>query len=71
MSIKRITLRDLAADKFPLRFEAYSKMHDELTDAAEGFSRLGYENLACEMDAVRSRLEAAWNAIVVTEQAGR
>jgi len=63
-------LRDLPADKFPLRFEEYSNLYDRLREAASGFANLGYPALAEEVDATRAQLHKAWNAIRDTESAG-
>jgi hypothetical protein len=64
-------LRDLPARRFPLRFEKYSKLYDELNIAATRFANLGYDDLAAEMEAVRDRLHRAWNAIMDAERSGR
>lgn len=66
-----MALRDLPASKFPLRFQAYSKIYDQLDAAADGFADLGYADLSREMEAARDRLYAAWNAIAEAERNGR
>lgn len=65
-----MALRDLPKSKFPLRVEKVTRIDAELEDAATRFSQLGYEDLARELDAVRARLDAAWQAIRATEAAG-
>ena len=64
-------LRDLPKGKFPLRFEDYSKMHDQLDKAAGRFAALGYDDLAEELEHVRNRLWLAWGKIATAEQEGR
>lgn len=64
-------LRDLPKSKFPFRIEKHARIDAELEDAASRFSQLGYEDLAREMDAVRARLNTAWQAIRTAEISGR
>lgn len=63
-------LCEMPAEKFPFRFETYSKMHDDLDAAASRFAALGYDDLAQELEAVRNRLWLAWGKITTAERAG-
>lgn len=67
----KATLKALRKSQFPLRFEEYSRIHDKLAQAADGFAELGYDDLAKELDAVRGRLGQAWDAIAAAEREGR
>ena len=66
-----MALRDLPKARFPLRLERVQRLDAELEVAADRFSQLGYEDLAREMDAVRARLDQAWQAVRAAESAGR
>jgi len=66
-----MTLRQIPHLRFPLTFERRGRIDDQLKQAAGRFSELGYEDLASEMDAVRARLDKAWDAITQAERDGR
>jgi hypothetical protein len=64
-------LRDIPAKKFPFRVEEYNRLDDRIATAAARFFALGYPDLGGELDAVRARLSAAWEAITTAEREGR
>jgi len=69
--MRRVPLRDLPRSRFPLTFERYSRLYDQIAVAADRFAVLGYSDLATEMSGVRASLSRAWNAIATAEREGR
>ncbi|CCG42110.1 hypothetical protein [Magnetospirillum molischianum] len=68
---RQVPLRDLPRSRFPLTFERYSRLYDQIDAAADRFADLGYSDLAVEMSGVRASLSRAWNAIATAEREGR
>lgn len=57
---------DIPAHEFPLRYEKYSRLYDEIQAAAEGFDNLGTRDgctVAQELYQVRAKLSRAWEVM--------
>lgn len=65
-----MALRDIPADRFPLRLDRYSEIERQLSEAAGDFDDLGYPEIAKKLDTTLVQLRAAWELIRSTESAG-
>jgi hypothetical protein len=66
-----MALRDLPRERFPLHWDTYSRIYDELIEAGRRFYDLGYPDLATYAEQTLAALKETWNAIVAAERAGR
>lgn len=67
-------ITQIPTEAFPLNFERYNRLMDELQDAARGFARLdergwpGGKDLDKRLMAIWSDLHGVWETIVETER---
>lgn len=62
-------LHSIPTRKYPLNWTRYSKLHDELDKAVNGFEQIGHHDLAEAVAKARRELYAAWNLIQQKERA--
>ena len=66
-----MALKDIPQEKFPLLWEDYSEIYDQLDKACARFQELGYDDLAYSVGSVRVLLTEAWDKITQAEMEGR